>query len=56
MQLGRNITGEVKGNELVIRIDLSKNLGRSKSGKSTDGNQVINENGVVLGLNCYKKA
>lgn len=29
-----NMTATVSGSELTIKIDLSKNLGRSKSGKS----------------------
>jgi hypothetical protein len=51
---------EVKGNILTVTIDLTKKLGRSKSGKSeiiatTGGNiSVPNHPEIKLGLNCYK--
>jgi len=56
-----NYSVEVKGKEMIIRIDLSQNLGRSQSGKnilvaSSKGNQFIEKAGVTLGLNVYKKA
>ncbi len=56
----RNVKLEVKGSELVITVDLSKNYGRSKSGKttiiaSTEGNvSVPGTDDVKLGLNLYK--
>ena len=58
---GRNVRVEVEDNDLVIRIDTTKNLGPSKSGKTqivatTNGNKAIdlpNGNSIVLGLNCY---
>lgn len=57
----KNIQVEREDNYLVIRIDTTKNFGRSKSGKtiivaSTEGNKTYETpNGnVVLGLNCYK--
>ena len=53
-----NIT--VKGNIATITFDITKDLGPSKSGKttlvaSTNGNQVIPGTDVVLGLNAYRK-
>ena len=53
------IKAEVVGNELILKIDLTKNLGRSKSGKnilvaSTKGNIQIPQAGATLGLNLYK--
>lgn len=58
----KNVVMRVDGNKLMIEVDLSKNFGRSKSGKtiiigSTEGNQKIEtaDGDVVLGLNCYKK-
>lgn len=56
-----NYSVEVKGKEMIIRVDLSKNLGMSASGKnlliaSSKGNQFIEKAGVTLGLNIYKKA
>lgn len=58
----KNCELEVKGNVLTIRVDLSKNQGRSKSGKSaivgtTSGNVPVEGHpGVFLGVNCYKSA
>jgi hypothetical protein len=55
-----NIKVEVKGDELTLKIDLSKDLGRSKSGKSTlvastYGNVSIpGHEDMKLGLNLYK--
>lgn len=47
-----------KKKELVIRVDLLKEFGQSKSGKSTtiattEGNYKMNEE-CVVGLNVYK--
>lgn len=58
-KIGTNIEYEVKGNILVIKVDISKNYGPSKSGKSiqiasTLGNKEIADN-VFVGLNVYKK-
>lgn len=61
----KNIDVEIKGNTLTLKIDLSKNFGASKSGKSiviasTEGNQKIGalKDGtpVVAGLTVYTKA
>ena len=55
-----NIQIEVKDNKAVITIDLSKDFGPSKSGKtivvaSTRGNVPIpGAETIHLGLNCYK--
>ena len=54
----QNLTYGIDGDKLIITVDLSKDLGRSKSGKtiviaSTKGN--INVDGKhYLGLNVYK--
>ena len=53
-----NVNTEIKGDTLIITIDLSKQFGASKSGKttiiaSTQGNIQIGT-GAVLGLNVYK--
>jgi len=56
----RNIQLAVNGNKLTLTIDLSKEQGDSKSGKSvviasTDGNvDVKGAAGIKLGLNVYK--
>jgi hypothetical protein len=57
-----NIKIETKGNQLIITIDASQDLGMSKSGKtrlvaSTQGNQKINIGGtdLFLGINAYRK-
>ena len=54
-----NVEWEVKGNKLIIEIDLTKESGLSKSGKtitiaSTRGNQKIEGTDAVIGLNVYK--
>lgn len=56
----KNIEIKKDGSTLTIKIDLSKSFGASASGKSiiiatTEGNEAL-ENGVMLGINCYKKA
>lgn len=55
-----NLKTEVKGNMLIMTVDLSKDLGPSKSGKSTliattAGNVQVAP-GVMAGINIYKKA
>ena len=60
--MSKNITTEVKGNILTIKVDISKTFGASKSGKSiviatTEGNaDVADAPGVKMGLNIYKPA
>lgn len=57
----QNAEMKVQGNKLTITVDLSKELGESKSGKSvviatTSGNADIpNKTGFKIGLNVYKK-
>lgn len=56
----RNVAYNIDGDLLTIKVDLSKELGRSKSGKtmivaSTGGNVDIGHSGIKLGLNMYKK-
>jgi hypothetical protein len=56
----KNIKMENKANKLVLEIDLTKNFGRSKSGKSiiigtTEGNlSVPGVENIKIGVNCYK--
>ena len=60
-ELGQNAQYSINGNELVIRIDLSKEFGRSASGKTTiiatsRGNQTLpGDTPVTIGLNVYRK-
>lgn len=55
-----NVHIEVKDNKAVITIDLSKDFGTSKSGKTivvatTRGNVPIpGAENIRLGINCYK--
>jgi hypothetical protein len=56
-----NMTLEVNGNELVIKIDLTKDLGLSKSGKtriiaSSRGNAKVPGTDATIGLNLYRRA
>jgi hypothetical protein len=55
----KNVQIEVKEKLLVITVDLSKEFGRSKSGKttivaSTEGNVGVTPDGTKLGLNVYR--
>jgi len=67
VQVGNNVSVIVSGGKMIIEVDLTKNFGASKSGKtiqiaSSLGNQKFQQNGnkegmnfdVVLGLNCYR--
>lgn len=54
----QNIKQTIKGNKLVIEIDLTQEFGISKSGKSmviasTLGNKNVKDN-IMLGINVYK--
>ena len=53
----KNVDIETKDGKMIITVDLSKEFGFSKSGKtiiiaSTEGNQKYED--VVVGLNVYK--
>ena len=56
----KNIEMQTEGGILIIRIDLNKDFGRSKSGKtsivaSTEGNVSIPGNSEMkIGINVYK--
>ena len=55
----QNVEMKTTDNKLVITIDLSKDYGRSKSGKticiaSTKGNVSVPDSEAVIGLNVYK--
>jgi hypothetical protein len=57
-----NIKISVQGTTLVLTVDTSTNLGRSKSGKTTliassQGNQKVNVGGkeIFIGVNVYEK-
>lgn len=57
-EIGKNIVATLDGNTLTLTIDITKDFGASKSGKTTiiassEGNQ--NFGGVTIGLNVYKK-
>ena len=53
----KNVEIRTKGDELTITVDLSKDFGKSKSGKtiivaSTEGSAKVGE--VMIGLNIFK--
>ena len=58
----KNCEMKVTGNTLTITVDISKDFGKSSSGKSiiiasTEGNVSIPEKeDIKIGLNIYKKA
>lgn len=54
----QNVKTEIKGNELIIRVDLSARLGPSSTGKtlmvaSTKGNANTGKDGIKFGLNVF---
>jgi len=55
----KNVEMSVEGEDLIIKVDLSKDFGPSKSGKtiiiaSTEGNVSVLERGEKIGLNVYR--
>jgi hypothetical protein len=55
----KNIEMTVEGEALIIKVDLSKDFGPSKSGKtiiiaSTEGNVSVPERNEKIGLNIYR--
>ena len=57
----KNVTMKVVNGKLVIECDLSKDFGKSKSGKSiviasTGGNVNTPDGSAKIGLNVYKDA
>ena len=56
----KNIEMKVDGQKLIITVDLSKEFGKSSSGKTTiiattAGNvSVPGHDEIEIGLNCYK--
>lgn len=56
----KNVEMNVEGDSLTVQVDLSKELGPSKSGKtiiiaSTEGNQLVLGREEKIGLNVYRK-
>lgn len=54
----QNVKTTIKGNKLIIEVDLSQEFGLSASGKSiavasTKGNKAV-QDGIMFGLNVYK--
>ena len=55
----QNVEWKIDGDKLILEIDLTKEFGLSKSGKtitiaSTRGNQKIEGTNAIIGLNIYK--
>lgn len=58
-KVAKNVVGQLDGDILTLKIDLSQRLGASKSGKTTtiattSGNQVV-IGSIKLGINCYEQ-
>ena len=56
----KNVEMKVEGNILTITVDLSKDFGKSSSGKSiiiasTEGNMTVPGREEKIGLNIYRK-
>jgi hypothetical protein len=59
LEVMKNVSIEVEGNILKIKVDLSKDFGPSKSGKTriiatTAGNIAIPSTDAKIGLNVYR--
>ena len=58
----KNVEMKIDKNKLIITVDLKKEFGKSKSGKSitiasTEGNAAVDgTDDVKIGLNVYRKA
>lgn len=56
----KNVAVQIKDNKLILKIDLAKSHGKSKSGKSnviatTEGNiDITGHQDVKLGLNVFQ--
>lgn len=55
-----NIKMKRDGDKLILEIDLSVELGPSRSGKtiliaSTKGNKPVPDSEATIGVNCFKK-
>ena len=55
----KNVEMTIEGKTLTIKVDLSKDFGKSKSGKtiivaSTEGNVSVPERDEKIGLNIYR--
>lgn len=55
----KNVSAQLDGDTLTLKIDISQRLGASKSGKTTtiattSGNQVV-IGGIKVGLNVYEQ-
>lgn len=56
-----NVKMTREGNKLIIEVDMSVDLGPSRSGKTriiatTAGNAKVPESDAMIGLNVYKRA
>lgn len=57
----KNVEMNIEGNILTLKVDLSKDFGKSSSGKSiiiasTEGNYAIPGREEKVGLNVYRKS
>ena len=55
----KNIEMVVEGDTLIVRVDLTKNFGPSRSGKtvivaSTEGNVSVPDRDEKIGVNVYR--
>jgi len=58
--LGENVEADLKGDILTLKLDLTKRMGPSKSGKTqivatSAGPQPIGSTGIKVGLNVFTK-
>jgi hypothetical protein len=56
----KNVEMTVEGETLIIKVDLSKDFGPSKSGEtiivaSTEGNVAVPDRDEKVGLNVYRR-
>ena len=57
----KNVEIRIEGQKLILTVDVSKNYGPSKTGKSTiiatsEGNVKVDNTDLYIGFNLYRKA
>ena len=59
MKIGDNVVSTLEGDKLTVEVDMSKDLGLSKTGRTrlvatTRGSVKLADTGASIGLNIYR--
>ena len=59
MKIGDNVVATLEGDKLTVEVDMSKDLGLSKTGRTrlvatTRGSVKLADTGASIGLNIYR--